>query len=440
VQALLFDNRCETRSGTKSLSAPTSTSAEARGDTARAAPGGEFVRALDLKPGSIVGWGLVMFLAGFALVFPETRGWLASGLVPHQPEVKPAPEDPLANECRRALENIRFQRSYSSGWSGALKIPAGLEISTSMAISLAQRQESLPEIVQEFRRFVERTTLDYRAVVIAIDELDKLGSHEKAERFLNEIKAIFNISNCFYLASVSENAISTFERRGMRFRDAFDSAFDDITYVDYLSLQGSRNLLARRVLNLPMPFVSLCHSLSAGLPRDLIRITRTVLDYAQRNPTKNRIGEIATAVMDAEILRKLRATAVAARDIPLEPESATFLASLAKLEGLKSLSPGYLCECRTPAAREGLSDEERTLLRRIENLARELASFLRFAITATQLFASLNTEAQWDMAVASGLIERLAKARQALELSSGIADARISDLRVACKLSPLELD
>jgi hypothetical protein len=143
------------------------------------------------------------------------------------------------------MRDIRFQRSYSSGWSGSLKLPAAFEATVNQALSLAQRQQSLPDLVEEFKTFVQGVVGYYR-VIIGIDELDKISSDKKAQTFINEIKAIFNIPGCFYLISVSESAISSFERRGLAFRDAFDSAFDDILPVKYLTRMGSFGLLSRR--------------------------------------------------------------------------------------------------------------------------------------------------------------------------------------------------
>ncbi|WP_207780816.1 hypothetical protein [Caulobacter radicis] len=63
--------------------------------------------------------------------------------------------------------------------------------------------------------------------MIGIDELDKLKSSKEAEQFLNGVKSVFNIPGCYFLISVSEHALATFERRGLGFRDAFDSGDPD---------------------------------------------------------------------------------------------------------------------------------------------------------------------------------------------------------------------
>nr|CEL22645.1 hypothetical protein [Kibdelosporangium sp. MJ126-NF4]CTQ89786.1 hypothetical protein [Kibdelosporangium sp. MJ126-NF4] len=78
----------------------------------------------------------------------------------------------------------------------------------------------------------------------------------------------------------------TFERTGLGIRDAFDSAFDEIVPVDYLDLADSLELLHTRVIGIPEPFGFLCHCLSGGLPRELIRSLRRVAEHRRdRKPT-----------------------------------------------------------------------------------------------------------------------------------------------------------
>jgi hypothetical protein len=115
--------------------------------------------------------------------------------------------------------------------------------------------------------------------VIILDELDKILSPEQAQDFVNEVKAIFNLEvpGFLFLASVSEDALSSFERRGLPIRDVFDSAFDVIFRVEYLKLDDARAILRSRILLLPEPFICLCHCIAGGLPRELIRVARQVV-------------------------------------------------------------------------------------------------------------------------------------------------------------------
>ena len=104
----------------------------------------------------------------------------------------------------------------------------------------------MPEIVDSLRSFLE-SIAQTRKVFVGIDELDKIESDERARQFVNEIKGIFGIKDCYFLLSVSEEAIGSFERRGIPFRDVFDSSFDEIVRVRYLKLEDATTLLNRRV-------------------------------------------------------------------------------------------------------------------------------------------------------------------------------------------------
>jgi hypothetical protein len=406
-----------------------------------------FIEVMEIKPGPLLLWGAAGTLLGALLILSDQlsrlRDKYGDGRPIHplirffvRPPQPAAPGDPLATWAQQHLHDIRFQRSYSSGWSGALKIPAGFETGATLGTSLAQKQESLPEIVERFRNFVELITREFSRVIIGIDELDKLKSETDARKFINEIKAIFNIPNCFYLVSVSENAISNFERRGMPFRDEFDSAFDDIRHVDYLTLNGSRRLLGRRVLNLPEIFLCLCHVLSAGLPRDLIRVTRAMLDYAKINPTNNSVTDIAEMLIANEVAKKVQAIEIAAREVPVEPEATEFLQQVTRLREFDPRAGGRSKHRlgKPPAKRSDLSDDDAANVRKLVELRRELDAFLYFSLTTVDFFSRYENEQEWQEVIRRGLVERLGEARQAFELNVGVAEFRLEELRRSCDM------
>jgi hypothetical protein len=231
------------------------------------------------------------------------------------------------------LARIKFQQSYTSGWSGALKLPIGLEGGISRALTLAENQLSLPEIVDAFTRFISRASEQYQ-LIIGIDEMDKLESDEKAQRFLNDIKSVFGLDRCFYLISVSENAMSSFERRGLPFRDVFDSSFDSIVYVDYLDFEGSQNLIEKRIVGKPIPFLALSYCLSGGLARDMIRIFRNLIELLQAHPKGDDLETLCHALIKADLKAKLRAGAITAKKINLETEVDEFLQKLYEFESV----------------------------------------------------------------------------------------------------------
>jgi hypothetical protein len=187
--------------------------------------------------------------------------------------------DMLVSKARLHLDRVRYLQTYTSGWSGTLSLPGG-EAQHSRGHSRAEQPLSYPEIVAEFRTFARDVAAEvHRAggrVFIGIDELDKIGAPENVERFLNEIKGIFGIPYLYFMVSVSDDALTAFERRGLPLRDAFDSSFDEIIHMGPLSYTESRRLLYRRVIGLTEPYIALCHCLAGGLARDLIRAARQV--------------------------------------------------------------------------------------------------------------------------------------------------------------------
>jgi hypothetical protein len=187
----------------------------------------------------------------------------------------------IAAAAHKHLARVRYLQTFTSGWSGSLNLPGGSSSGQyARSIARAEQPLSYPEIVDEFRSFARDVAAGMHShdgkVFIGVDELDKIGSAEQAERFLNEIKGIFGIPHLYFMVSVSDDALTAFERRGLPLRDAFDSSFDEIIHVGPLSYLESRRLLYRRVIGLSEPYVALCHCLAGGLARDVIRAARQV--------------------------------------------------------------------------------------------------------------------------------------------------------------------
>ena len=115
-------------------------------------------------------------------------------------------------------------------------------------------------------------------MIIGIDEVDKIRDSDRAEAFLNDIKAIFGVPGCLYLVSLSEDAMAGFARRTPSIRTTFDSAFDELVPVGPMTYRHSEQLLFKRVTGVPRPFIALCHVLAGGLPRDLVRAARALIE------------------------------------------------------------------------------------------------------------------------------------------------------------------
>jgi hypothetical protein len=149
------------------------------------------------------------------------------------------------------------------------------------------------------------------AIIVGIDEIDRIGSLDHAERFIGEIKAIFGVEKCFFLVAVAEDVGSIFAQRAIAGRSILENAFDDIVVVEPLDLLEARDLLLKRVPGFTDSFVYLVHALSGGLPRELIRITRKLVDVNQEAGTRSRVlrlEDLAFCLVREELIEAIRAT------------------------------------------------------------------------------------------------------------------------------------
>ncbi len=399
------------------------------------------VKAMDLKPGSLIMTGITLLIAGgFAfgvLQIPLVRNYrliVAYGGMTtlskrrkFEEEVSTRVGPAIAKMAFTILRDVRFQQSYSSGWSGALKFPFGIEGSINSAQSLAEKQRSLPEIVDAYRSFVKLVT-ETHAVLIGIDELDKLETDEAAQQFLNEIKSMFNLDRCYYLIAVSENAISSFERRGLPFRDAFDSAFDTIVYIDYLNLSNTKRLLQRRVINLDVPFMCVCYCLSGGLARDVIRACREMLELVHNEPLTTDLASICTKLVMADVRSKLRAISISVAEIGEEPETSRLIDRICGIEMSTRSSKVFLgarLAMPPPKIRlhfdEDAPQERAGKLQLINDLAIELHTYLYFSATVLEFFSETLSENKLKAAEGAGEIDKLARARQSFALNAYVS-------------------
>ncbi|HZM57768.1 MAG TPA: hypothetical protein VFC03_22390 [Acidimicrobiales bacterium] len=217
--------------------------------------------------------------------------------------------DDLLHSAEQRLTEVRFQQRYSSGWSGKISTPFGSEFSGTRTTELTEMVRSYPEIVYDFRSFLQSVigvlgddASGEPQLIVIIDELDKISTSTAAEEFINEIKSIFDlghVSGYLYLVSVSEEALASFEQEGLTARDAFNSAFDDILRIDYLGLADTYTVLQSRIIGLAEPFLCLCHCLSGGLPREIIRVARKVVDQTpdERVDQPVTLGTVTSKVM-----------------------------------------------------------------------------------------------------------------------------------------------
>jgi hypothetical protein len=258
-------------------------------------------------------------------------------------------------------------------------------------------------------------------VVVVIDELDKLQSAETARKLLNELKALFGIRGCFFLLSVSEDAMASFETRGLPFRDAFDSALDEVVTVRPLTFDESRQLLFRRIDEIELPFIALLHCISAGIPRDLIRAARDLVLLSQdAGDTGMPLSAVCARIVRQELDDKADALVAATRSVrPRPPER---ILAFAERIRQTPAAEAELLALAAEAIREKLgmalserNDEPAANLRRV---CEGLVAFLHFLAAVVAHFTDELTEARVaaheDSAAQAVGIDLLARARHAL--------------------------
>jgi hypothetical protein len=421
-----------------------------------------YVKTLGVSPATLLEWGLAMLLCGWAVPYILTRtsalrSFSVGGSTFELSDL--SPKDDLLSTAQTYMEALRFQQSYTSGWSGSLKMPFGVEGGVNDAQTLSRNQRTLPELVSDFREFLQLLVGTYGRVVIGIDELDKLESDSKAHLFLNEIKAVFGVSGVIYLISVSENAISAFERRGLPFRDVFDSSFDTIVHVNYLTLRESKELLKRRTTRIPEPFLCLCHCLSGGLPRDLIRSCRDMLDIANEDKTLE-LGPLAERVVTHEARSKARGMSIAASKLGSDSDQTQFLGVLTDLltanldePKLMERAAALLASARTLRAKLDqipVSGQPRPEQFALADLQMEFGLYLAYLATVLAVLAKPQNRDQWlaaegNVPPQSGntnplqriacIFDQLTAVRQALAISSSVGQQLLLTFRASHDLS-----
>ena len=400
-----------------------------------------------LIAGLLIGGGCVALVTGVrwrTLLERETRRHAAP------------PTDPARARAAQDLARIRYQRSVMSGWTGTLKLAAGpwLPFGIDAGMSGSTTEADVPLGVPEIVKGIKALLPVRGPAVVAIDELDKLESVEKAREFLNEIKGVLDAPNTRFLVSMSDDAIASFERRGLPFRDVFDSAFDEVVRVPYLTVKQARMLLDGRVTDVPVPFLVLAYCQSGGLPRDLLRATDRILSLAGRDGAALDLAAVTRHVVHQDLAGKTEAVTSAIKSIGVEPHVSDALRcfqSLDKcapggprrvpcllddnwLKGLEQLNPILLADDS-----DDVSDR-RELLR----LTVELVGYFFYCRTLLELFdASTDDGVDRLMAAVTqddGLaVDELARARQNFAVNPFVAWDQVCRLRTAQQLEPFDL-
>lgn len=150
------------------------------------------------------------------------------------------------------------------------------------------RPLTLPGLTAEYVAYIAKVLEVFPGkLIICIDELDKVSDLEHVRFILREIKGALFVRGCFYLLSISEDAMRAFQGRFVDERDIFESTFDEVLPVGRLELAQCHEIVGRRLEHLGLrpgspnaglePSVSVAAALSGGVARDLIRNIRDAI-------------------------------------------------------------------------------------------------------------------------------------------------------------------
>lgn len=219
----------------------------------------------------------------------------------------------LLRAATQERHRLRYQQSRTSEGELSLGVPpvGGTKIGVKGKVSVRRDEVALthPELVDRFRDFLGSAAgvvsrLNGK-VLIGIDELDRISDGAAAQTFLNELKAVFAVPNCYFLVSVSEDALADFDLSAMGMRTVFDSAFDTIVRVDYLNFHEAKQLLNRRILDLPEQFAALAYVLAGGLARELVRTVEAIGN--PKEAEKRELAAVAANLAQRQLHRTTRA-------------------------------------------------------------------------------------------------------------------------------------
>jgi hypothetical protein len=351
----------------------------------------------------------------------------------------------LAADARQRLQRLQYQRTDTRNRGGTIGGPMGTGLSLGTTEELAEQAMTMPELIDDYRDFVERLVggLQQKAqeererrrtqeererrrtrapsgphrvdadarLVIGIDALDQIDDPAAASAFLDELSSVFGIPRCVYLIAVSPDTLAAVDQRTVPLKTSSGGLFDDMVWLKPLGLNEAGELLDRRVTGLPVSFVALCYVLSGGLPRELLRVARAIfttpgaqppLATPGAQPPLARVVTLTDAVchvIESEIqaLKQRTLASAVLLDIGAASELLKLLTDdhwpTSRLDGASEQSAAVveaslneLCRLWAGPGRQGFADPGKEVAPFTAEVCDSLLAGLYFLLTVRQLF------------------------------------------------------
>ncbi|MFD8992718.1 hypothetical protein ACFVZ4_32320 [Streptomyces goshikiensis] len=372
---------------------------------------------------------------------------IASSLLLTASDWKPRRKEPeLVTRCRDHLYRLQTTQSTANGLTTTAQM---LGLGTTHTTSTTPVPPNFPELVESFRTLLtdiaEAKHTAKQTVVVAIDEVDRLGTATKALAFLGEIKAVLGIPHVHFLISIADDVGASFVRRGLPHRDVTDSSLDDILHVQPATLDESQEIFSER-FGLSSPYAMFAHSLSGGSLRDLDRYAHQIKEM-QAKSDSHELTDISRHL----ILEELSETLAGFRTLLSRHQWNRHTSGV--LDAFRTLG-GYLRAPDTssePALRTSLEQfafsatpepspdtpDAGQLTAEAGQLIDEASAYVYFSLTLLDIFSTGGLDRRRQHAEEQGPDgdpERLAEARQELAISPYSAKSLIDSIRSAWSL------
>jgi hypothetical protein len=193
----------------------------------------------------------------------------------------PPLESGLLIYSERLSRKLDYELTTKGEWAAEITPLKWLKLSNSKSNEEKVRPLTLPELTADYIEFVSNVLRVFEGkLLICIDELDKVTDLDQVRFILREIKGALYVKGTFYMLSISNDALRSFEGRLGDQRDIFESTFDDVFAVRSLDLESSVSILSNRLKSLGTHrkewrfnegSLIVIAVFSAGNARDLIR-------------------------------------------------------------------------------------------------------------------------------------------------------------------------
>lgn len=255
-----------------------------------------------LGANALMGTGMALLFGSLLVLTAKQR----VGQIGRRNDSRNAPERALA----RTLHGLDWTLQIQKGSEAEVSEFGGLLKSNfTTSKTEVERPTSRPRLTTNFRDALSRYLFEskWSRILICVDELDKIGNPADALNLINELKDLMHVPGIYFVVSVSTDALVDFSLRGFSVRTAIDSTFDEVFYVNELTLLEAEKVLQGHAPLFPTPLIRFCYARSGGLPRDLLRSARACVAVMDRSSSRPSLAAVTRAVVLDDAVRAFEA-------------------------------------------------------------------------------------------------------------------------------------